>query len=119
MENSTFETFEMVLASFQVEDKLKIVRFFLKTFFLADTSAKIVPGMPYLTFSNTDVLFSDRKLTWRSYTTAKPLPITKQVELINKKEFAKAALDKNVEAFVLHMTLLSLSSIFIHPAREV
>ena len=42
-----------------------------------------------------------------------------KLELINKKKFAKAALDENVETFVVHVTSFSLSSIFIHPAREV
>ena len=32
----------------------------------------------------------------------KTLPTTSQVELIDKKEFAKAALDKNLETFVVY-----------------
>lgn len=38
--------------------------------------------------------------------------------MIDKKEFAKLALDKNVEAFVVHVTFLSLSksTMSIHPA---
>ena len=40
------------------------------------------------------------------------------MEIIDKKEFAKAALDENVEAFVVHVTSLSLTSMPIHPARE-
>lgn len=32
------------------------------------------------------------------------MPTTKQVKLINKKKFAKAVLDKNVKAFVVHVT---------------
>ena len=43
---------------------------------------------------------------------------TKRVEIIDKKEFARAALDENVEAFVVHMTSFSLNSILIHPARK-
>ena len=38
--------------------------------------------------------------------------------MIDKKEFAKAALDKNIEAFVVYITSLNLSSILIHPARK-
>ena len=59
-----------------------------------------------------------KELTWRSYTVAEALPTTKRVEIIDKKEFAKAALDENVEAFVVHVTSLSLNSMPIHPARE-
>ena len=54
----TFETFEMVLASFQVEDKLGRPWFFQKTFLLADLSVRVVLGMPFLTFSNTNIKFA-------------------------------------------------------------
>ena len=47
---------------------------------------------------------------------AKTLSTTKQVEIIDKKEFAKAVLDEHVEIFVLHMTFLSTMA--IHPTRE-
>ena len=45
----------MVLASFQVEDKLKKARFFQKTFLLADLSIEIFLGMPFLTLSNANI----------------------------------------------------------------
>ena len=38
------------------------------------------------------------------------------MEIIDKKEFAKAALIEHVEAFVMHVT--SLSTMAIHPDRE-
>lgn len=38
--------------------------------------------------------------------------------LINKKEFTKTALDKNVEAFVVHVLSLNLGSILIYPANK-
>ena len=108
IDGSTLETFGMVLADFQVEDKLGRARFFQETFLLADISAEVVLGMPFLTLSNADVQFVEKELTWRSYTTAEALPTTKRVELINKKEFAKAALDENSETFVIHVASLSL-----------
>lgn len=37
---------------------------------------------------------------------------------MDKKKFAKAELDENVKAFVVHITFLSLSSMIIHLARE-
>ena len=69
---------------------------------------EIVLGMPFLTLSNADVQFLEKELTWRSYITAEALPSTKWVELIDKNEFAKAALDKNSETFVVHVASLSL-----------
>ena len=40
------------------------------------------------------------------------------MEIIDKKKFAKTALDKNIEAFVVHVTPLSRNSMSIHPAQE-
>lgn len=59
---STFETFKIVLASFQVDDKLKKARFFWKTFLLADISIELVLKILFLTLSNANVLFSEQKL---------------------------------------------------------
>ena len=55
IDGSTLEMFKMVLASFQVEDKLRRPRFFQKTFLLADFSVEVVLGMPFLTFSNANI----------------------------------------------------------------
>ena len=55
IDGSTFKTFEIVLANFQVEDKLQRVQFFQKTFLLADISAEVILGMPFLIFSNADI----------------------------------------------------------------
>ena len=63
IDGSTLKTFGMVLASFQVEDKLRKAQFFQKTFLLADISAEVVLDMPFLTFSNTDVQFVEKELT--------------------------------------------------------
>ena len=78
---------------------------------------EVVLGMPFLSLSNADVQFAEKKLTWRTYTTKKALPTTRRVEIIDRKEFAKAALDENVEAFVVHVSSLGLR-MTIHPARE-
>ena len=115
---STLEIFEMVLTSFQIEDKFGKAWFFQKTFLLANISVKVILRISFLTLSNTDIQFAKKKLISRSYIAAKALPTTKQVELINKKEFAKVALDENVEAFVIYVTFLSLSSISIYLAKE-
>ena len=69
----------------------------------------MILGMSFLIFSNVDVQFTQEELTWRSYTIAKALPTTKRVELINKKKFAKAALDENSKTFVVYMASLNLA----------
>ena len=61
---------------------------------------EVVLGMLFLTLSNSNIQFAEKKLTWRSYTAKEALPTTRKVELIDKKEFAKAALNENIKAFV-------------------
>ena len=60
----------------------------------------------------------EKELTWKSWTTAKALPTTKRVKLINKKEFAKAALDKNFETFVVYVASLSSTPLNVHPSQR-
>lgn len=62
--------------------------------------------MPFLSLNNANIQFDIEELTWRSYTVAKAIFTTSQIQLINKKIFAKVALDKNSETFVVHMTVL-------------
>ena len=119
IDGSSLDTFGMVIAGFQVIDKLGRARFFQETFLLADTTMEVVLGMPFLTLSNADIQFAEKELTWRTYTTEDALPTTRRVELIDKKEFAKAALDENIKAFVVHVSSVSSrSKMTIHPVRE-
>ena len=78
---------------------------------------QVVLEMLFLTFSNADIQFVEKKLIWRSYTTKEALPITCWVELIDKKELAKAVLDENVKAFVVHVAFF-ISKMLIHPTRK-
>lgn len=83
---------------------------------LADNSMEVVLGMFFLGLSNADIEFIEpRKLTWKSYTTAEALPATSRVELIDKKEFAKVALNKNLETFVVHISAIEAAENSIHP----
>ena len=50
--------------------------------------------MLFFSLNNADVKFAKlEKLTWRTLSPVKALPTTSQVELIDKKEFAKVVLD--------------------------
>ena len=80
---------------------------------------KVVLEMPFFTFSNADIQFGEKELTWSSYTTKEALPTTQRIERIDKKKFAKAALDKNIKAFMIHVSSLSLrSKISTDPAQK-
>ena len=62
IDGSSLRTFVMVIAGFQVEDKLGKARFFQKSFLLAETSMKVVLGMSFLTLSNADIQFAEKSL---------------------------------------------------------
>lgn len=76
----------------------------------------MVLEMSFLTLSSTDMSFSERELTGKSYIVIKALPTTKRVKLSNKKEFAKAAFNEQFETFVVHVAARKapLSGMRIH-----
>ena len=76
---------------------------------LANTTLKLIFGMLFFIFSNIDIQFKQRALTWKFYTIDKTLPTTKWVELVNKKEFTKVALDENCKTFGVYVTFLNLA----------
>ena len=55
IDGSLLLTYAMVIAAFQVKNKLGKARFFQETFLLADTSMKVVLRMPFLTLGNADI----------------------------------------------------------------
>lgn len=75
--------------------------------------------MPFLIFSSADRSFLEQKLNQKSYTAIEALPTTKQMKLIDKKEFTKAAFDKQLETFVVYVVALEalLLGMTIHPLR--
>ena len=80
---------------------------------------EVVIGMPFLTLGNTNIQFAKKEPTWRTYTTEDALPTTWRIGFINKKKFVKAALDKNIEAFVVYVSFLSIrSKMTIYLARK-
>ena len=60
---SALETFGMVIADFQVEDKGGWPRFFQETFLVANTQYEVILGMLFLKISNADVSFNKKTLT--------------------------------------------------------
>lgn len=63
IDGSILKTFRIVLASFQIKNKLWRARFFEETFLLADISMEIVLQMPFFILSNVDIKFNKKKLT--------------------------------------------------------
>ena len=117
IDNTTLDTYGMVVAAFSVTDKANQVRFFKKTFLVANVSPEVVFGMHFFTLSNANIDFLDRDLRWRTYTTKEVLPTTRRVELVGKKKFVVAMLDSKYETFVVHIASLNLV-LGIYPDRE-
>ena len=63
IDGSTYKIFGMVIADFQVEDKVGRPRFYQKTFLIADTKFEVILGMPFLKLSNANMSFSEKTLT--------------------------------------------------------
>ena len=118
IDGSILETYSMVIAGFQVQDKFGKARFFQETFLIADIRVKVVLGMPFLALSKVELDFIKKELTWKAYTIANALPTIKRVQIIGPKEFAKAALDLDQEVFVVHVATF-FSSIEVHPNRKI
>ncbi len=119
IDGSILETYGMALAGFLLQDSLGRVQFFGETFLLADISIEVVLGMSFLSRSNADFQFDAGELNWRSYTVAEVLSTASGVELIDKHVFAKAALGKNSEMFVVHVAALEAPkpTMSLHPFR--
>ena len=99
--------FRMIIADYSVKNKLKWVRFFYGTFLLANISLEMVSKMLFLTLSKADVRFAKREFVWRTYTAAEALLTTKRVEIINKREFAAVALNRDDKIFVVYVAALA------------
>ena len=102
-----------------MEDKGGKPRFYQKIFLVANTKFEVVLKMSFLKISNADVLFGEETLTWKSYTTNKVPSTTKQVQLINLKEFVIAALDVNSETFMVHVAIREQKEMPVHFERQV
>lgn len=70
----------------------------------------IALSIPFFTLSNAEINFVSQELSWKLFTIAKALLITKQIELIEKKMFLAISLNLNEEIFLIHVAAPSLNS---------
>lgn len=92
---------------------LKELNIYQKRFLLAKISIKVVFSISFSIFDKVDIKFTDKKLIWKTYTAKKILLTVCQINFINKKELAKNTLDKNANAFVIYVALLTLMIIYL------
>lgn len=62
--------------------------------------------MLFLFFSNVNVKFAKKELTWRTFSVNETLQTTKHIQFIDCKKFVAAALDPSEKAFVVLMAYL-------------
>ena len=74
--------------------------------------------MSFLKISHANLAFYEKTLTWKFYTTSKALPTTKQVQLVDPKEFVIAALDIDSKTFVVHMIIWEQEEMPVHSKRQ-
>lgn len=111
----------MVSAGFSLQNSLRRVLFLEEIFLLAKISMKMVLGISFLAFSNADVKFDIKKLTWRKYIVIEIIPVARQVEWIDKYKFVEAALDRALKTFVVYIAVLELlvGMMIIHPTKKL
>ena len=107
IDGTMLDTFGIVVTAVSVTDKANRVKFFEKTFLVANVSPKIVFEISFLTLSIADIDFLGRKLRWKTYTTKETLPTTRRVELVGKKEFPAVALDPEYETYIVYVGSVS------------
>ena len=62
IDGTTLETYKMVIAAFSLTDQANRVRFFEKTFLVANISPDVVLGMLFFTLSDVNIDFLKREL---------------------------------------------------------
>ena len=118
IDGSALETFRMVIANFQVENKGDRPRFFQETFLMANTKFEVVLGMPFLKISNADVVFGEETLKWRSYTINEALSTTERLQLVDPKDFVIAALNRDSKTFVVHVAIRKREEMPVHTEKQ-
>ena len=63
IDGSVLETFGIVIADFQIENKANKLRFFQEIFLVTNTKFEVILKMPFMKISNADILFSENTLT--------------------------------------------------------
>lgn len=106
----------MVVIAFLVTDKVNWERFVEETFLLANVSPEVVIRIFFLTLNGANINYLDWELWWRTYTTKKALLTTKHVKLVEKKDFAVAALDLEYKTFIVHIVSLSSTLLDVYPS---
>ena len=72
---------------------------------MANTKFESILKRLFLKLNNTNILFNQKILIWRSYIINKSLLMTKNVAMIDKKIFVIAILDVDSKTFMVHIVI--------------
>lgn len=112
IDNLSLEIYNMISIMFSLQNNLRKVWFFEKTFLLANTHIEVVLRISFLSFYNINIEFIElEKLTRQFYSIIEALSITNRVKLIDKWELLKVALDRNSRTFVICIAALKIPTI--------
>ena len=118
IDGSALETFEMMIADFELENKVGRLKFFQETFLIANTKFKMFLKIFFLKINNINMSFSKKTLTKKTYTTNKILSNTKQVQIVNPKKFIIATLDTDNKTFMVHMAIQKSEEISMNLVKK-
>ena len=107
-----------MITDFQIDDKGNRPRFFWKPFLVANIKVEVILGMLFLKINNPNMAFGKKTLIWKSYTINKDLLATKQVQLVDPKEFVIAVLDANSEIFIVHVAIRKREEMPVHSPKQ-
>ena len=79
IDGSILKTYKMVIADFQVKDKVDRPKCFQKTFLIADTKFEVILKIFFLKMSNANMSFGEELLMWKSYSTNEALLTIEQI----------------------------------------
>ena len=105
IDGSTLKIFRLVIADFQVDNKVGKPRLFQKNFLVTNIKFEVILGKFFLKISNANISFGEKILTWKFFTIIQSLPTTNQVQLINSTKFVIAALDTDSKTFVVYVAI--------------
>lgn len=109
-----------MIVLFQVDNKNGESRFFEETFLLANISIDITFRMPFFILNNVEVNFNNQELRCRLYIATEAFFTTRQVELIEKKEFVAVTFDPKDKTFIISIaSFTNFDNIHLFPRAPI
>lgn len=103
MNKQQISTQAMVITSFEIIDNRTDIRYFKKTFFIANIPQHVVLGMHFLKLRDLNVSCTVYTLRWGQWYVETALMTTNLVIIINPEDFIHQVLEKSSLVFIYHV----------------